>query len=260
MFEFYKYQGTGNDFILIDEWRGPKLPQDDPDLIARLCHRRFGIGADGLMLLRPHDQWDFEMVYFNADGQASSMCGNGGRCIAAFAHRLGYVDRHCQFLATDGPHRAEVNDDGVRLEMRAVKDYQRQPTFAFLNTGSPHYVEFVPNVDTCAVVKNGRRIRHDPRFAPGGTNVNFVERRDEHLYVATYERGVEDETFSCGTGVTAAALADHLDSGSADGIHRRTVVTKGGILGVQFTFSAGEFKNIWLSGPAVPVFHGVFAS
>jgi len=261
---FHKYHGTGNDFVLIDD-RAQAFDATDHARIAHLCHRRFGIGADGLILLRHRAGFDFEMVYFNADGRPSSMCGNGGRCTVAFARWLGLVDATAHFLAVDGPHDARVDADGtVRLRMSDVAAPQAAAVGqddVFLHTGSPHHVHFLdpaehPRLAAFDVVAAGRGIRHDPAYGPAGTNVNFVEVPADPAQpwpVRTYERGVEDETYSCGTGVTAVALAASR-RGAASPVRLRT---PGGELEVAFEHRpGGGFANVWLSGPAVRVFGG----
>ena len=252
--QFHKYQGTGNDFILIDNRdESVKL---DKDQIAFLCHRRFGIGADGLMLLENAPGADFRMVYFNSDGAESSMCGNGGRCITAFAKSLGIIVNRAHFLAIDGMHEASVSEDGmVSLKMKDVSEINSQPDHAVLDTGSPHYVQWVHDTAAVDVVSTGRNIRYQPRFAPGGLNVNFAHKiSDSELKVRTYERGVEDETLSCGTGVTAAAIAA---SGDATGLFVTNVHTPGGLLQVSFEKSEpGQAQDVILQGPAVFVFKG----
>lgn len=254
---FCKYQGTGNDFILIDNLEG-KLPAFTKEQVAALCHRRFGIGGDGLMLLEAAADADFRMVYFNADGAESTMCGNGGRCITAFAKRLGIIENRASFTAIDGMHSASINPDGtVSLQMNDVAKVLHHPDGSMLNTGSPHFIKWVDDAATAGVFAEGRRIRNEERFAPGGINVNFVQRlTDASLYVRTYERGVEDETLSCGTGVTAAAIAA---TGDATGSFDIAIETPGGSLNVQFEKkSAGTASDIVLSGPAVFVFSGEF--
>jgi diaminopimelate epimerase len=252
---FYKYQGTGNDFIMIDQRQKKYIKKTDKKVINHLCDRRFGIGADGLILLQLTEGADFEMVYFNADGSESSMCGNGGRCIVAFAHFLQVVGNQCLFKAIDGMHEAKIDDNGwVELKMIDVKDIEIGKDYYLLNTGSPHFIVFVEDLTDIDVYENGREIRYSERFKTEGVNVNFVEIKPEILEVATYERGVEDETYSCGTGVTAAAIAYHLKNGKATEV---PIQTKGGNLKVRFNKNTeGVFKNIWLCGPATQVFKG----
>lgn len=257
---FYKYQGTGNDFVIIDHRQRQYLDRQDHGLVSKLCDRKFGIGADGLMLLQESPNYDFEMVYFNADGHEGSMCGNGGRCIVAFAHFLGVIGSSCQFIAVDGPHDAKVLDQGwVELKMVDVEQVEVGDGFYFLDTGSPHYVAFSPNVEEVDVVAAGRAIRYSDRFKAEGTNVNFVQEKGEELIVATYERGVEDETLSCGTGVTAAALAASLKAeqeGAEVPVDHKAITAKGGQLQVKFQRTASGFEEIWLCGPATQVFKG----
>jgi diaminopimelate epimerase len=252
---FHKYQGTGNDFVIIDQREKQYLKRTDQTLIERLCDRRFGIGADGLMLLQNKDDFDFEMVYFNSDGRESSMCGNGGRCLTAFAHSLGVFSRECRFWAIDGAHDALVREDGwVELKMIDVKQIERGSDFFYLDTGSPHYVTFTDSLHELDVFQAGRAIRYSDRFRAEGTNVNFVQPEAEGISVATYERGVEGETLSCGTGVTAAAIAYHLQSGN--GVERVPIKVKGGQLEVRFRAEPDGFRQIWLCGPAEMVFTG----
>lgn len=251
---FYKYQGTGNDFILIDN-RNRKFDLSG-EQVKQLCDRRFGIGADGLMLLELEPGVDFKMVYYNSDGRESSMCGNGGRCIAAFAKRLGLVGDKAHFMAVDGLHEALITDSQVALKMQDVKAVEKGDDYFFLNTGSPHYVKIVSGVNEMDVVTAGRNVRYNDRFAAEGTNVNFLEKTDDGLFVRTYERGVEDETYSCGTGVTAAALVAAL-SGISDTKNNCRVHTRGGDLEVSFEKVLEQnFYNIWLKGPVALVFEG----
>ncbi len=253
--EFYKYQGTGNDFILLDN-RQNLYNEITSEQVKQLCDRHFGIGADGLMLLNNKGGYDFEMIYFNADGNPSSMCGNGGRCIVKFASMLGIKKKGYFFLATDGTHEAEIDfDRKVRLKMQNVDDVEFTLNYFLLNTGSPHYVKYVKNVETIDVVAEGRKIRNSKEFAENGVNVNFVEIiSDDEIFVRTYERGVEDETLSCGTGVTASAL---IAAHNEKGFNMVEVKTTGGNLSVEFEkMSETEFTNIWLCGPAQFVFSG----
>lgn len=251
---FYKYHGAGNDFILLDNRKGDIHLSNEQ--VAALCHRRFGIGADGLMLLENVDGFDFKMVYYNSDGRQSSMCGNGGRCIVAFAKELGIITDQASFQAIDGAHTATINaDDTISLHMQDVEHMQISNDHSFLNTGSPHYVKFVPDVANTPVFAEGRRIRNLAEFAPGGTNVNFVQVIDEsNIVVRTYERGVEDETYSCGTGVTAAAIAATCEK---TGGFKTSIETPGGQLEVSFfKDTALSAKGVILRGPAVFVFKG----
>lgn len=270
---FYKYQGTGNDFVIIDDRQKTFQIQNQP-LIEKLCDRRFGIGADGLILLQNHPDFDFEMVYFNSDGRPSTMCGNGGRCIAAFAKFLGVIDENKvgSFIAADGPHKVTFEGDKVSLQMKDVdatstrndnKDY-------VLNTGSPHYVVFVEKdeLDNIDIVTEAHKIRYNDEFKKEGINVNFVEIVAEgQIKVRTYERGVEDETFSCGTGVVASSIASYLHSTQKESFSKNgqnqvfhtKVQTKGGNLAVSFKISENvnvSFEDVWLIGPAVQVFEG----
>ena len=254
---FYKYQGTGNDFILIDNRSNKLVAKDQVDIVKQLCDRRFGIGADGLILLEDHQDYDFEMVYFNSDGRESSMCGNGGRCVSAFANYLEIVKEKSRFLAIDGEHESLIKaNDWVELKMMDVKNIEAGGDYFLMNTGSPHFVVFVEDVDDINVVENGQAIRYSKRFKDEGINVNFVEPTKDKIIVATYERGVEDETLSCGTGVTASAIAHYLRQPSKD----RTEVeieSKGGNLIVRLESDEnGGFKNVWLCGKAEQVFKG----
>ncbi len=254
---FFKYHGTGNDFILVDD-QAETFPRTDQPRIERLCHRRFGIGADGLILLQTTPDMDFQMVYFNADGREGSMCGNGGRCIVRFAHDLGLIGHETRFLAADGPHTATVDPDLISLAMSEVGAIQSVDGLFFVNTGSPHVIKFVDDAQLVDVFAEGRALRHDPRFGPGGTNVNFVQHLDDTtLAVRTYERGVEDETYSCGTGVTASVLVAHRVLGLSDAVGPIPVQTPGGRLQVAFAARPdGGFDHIRLIGPAVRVFTG----
>lgn len=253
--QFFKYQGTGNDFILIDN-RDLKFNRNDTALVSKLCDRHFGIGADGLMLLQSKENYDFEMIYFNADGNEGSMCGNGGRCIVEFARLLGVVKDKAKFIAVDGEHEAVVKPGFVSLKMNDVTQVEVNDNFSFLNTGSPHYVAFVDDITKYNVFEEGRKVRYNNRFKDSGTNVNFIEQVNSDLFVRTYERGVEDETFSCGTGVTASAIIASVKGLSTD-VNYCNIKTLGGDLKVKFTkVSDTFFKDVWLEGPATFVFKG----
>lgn len=254
-FHFSKYHGTGNDFIIIDD-RTESFDIYDIDLISQMCRRRFGIGADGLMLLRNEKDYDFRMIYFNSDGRQSSMCGNGGRCIVHFAHRLGIFEKKCSFLAIDGPHEAAVlSDSGIRLKMNDVNNISKDGDALVLDTGSPHYVLKVDSVEAINIKEAGASVRYSEKYKKDGINVNFVECKENGIQVATYERGVEDETYSCGTGVTASVLAaNYLNPTNYSS--PTEIQTKGGNLRVIFTKDGGSYSNIWLEGPAVLTFEG----
>jgi diaminopimelate epimerase len=252
---FYKYQGTGNDFVILDN-RNNQYDNLTGRQVKDICHRRFGIGADGLMLLNKKEGYDFEMVYYNADGNPSSMCGNGGRCLVKFAQAMGINKLTYRFLAIDGGHEAEIEDDKtVRLKMKDVHEVNHHSTYTTLNTGSPHYVKFVNDLAAMNVAEAGKNIRYNPHFAAEGINVNFVETTgQDDIFVRTYERGVEDETMSCGTGVTAASL---MSAHNERGFNRVEVRTPGGFLSVEFyKESDHHFRDIWLCGPAIFVYKG----
>jgi diaminopimelate epimerase len=252
---FFKYQGTGNDFILIDNRKNEISLSIEQ--IHKLCDRRFGIGADGLMLLNEKNGYDFEMKYYNADGNEGSMCGNGARCMIKFVYHLGIHRELYKFLAVDGVHEAEIDTDGiVSLKMRDVRSIKKFHSDFIVDTGSPHYIKLVPHVMDIDVFKKGYEIRHSKEFEDEGINVNFVEQTDEvdKILVRTYERGVEDETLSCGTGVTAAALVCYHNE---NGFNEVEVKTSGGDLTVEFDRVDDErFENIWLCGPAERAFEG----
>ena len=252
---FFKYQGTGNDFILVDN-RKNEISLTIGQILD-LCDRRFGIGADGLMLLNEKAGYDFEMKYFNADGNEGSMCGNGARCMIKFVYHLGIHREMYKFLAVDGTHEAEIGTDGiVSLKMKDVRTIKKFHSDFIVDTGSPHYIKMVPQVSDLDVYKKGYEIRHSKEFEDEGINVNFVEQTDEpdKIIVRTYERGVEDETLSCGTGVTAAALVCYHNE---NGLNEVEVKTSGGLLTVEFDrVDEDRFENIWLCGPAERVFEG----
>ena len=275
---FVKYQGTGNDFVLIDNRTGawqdylamqvPLQFATEKDLVAHICHRRLGIGADGLMLLQNKEGFHFEMVYFNSDGGLSSMCGNGGRCIAAWAFSLGLGDDSLQFWAPDGTHEARKTNDGkgIALNMNPVSLVQQINTNDWeLNTGSPHYVSFQDNnIQQLALVDWAKNIRYNEPYTNQGINVNAVNILDENtISMRTYERGVEDETLSCGTGVCAAAISfvqrsqPHTEANSNEvQNHLIEVITPGGTLQVSLQRDQNNYDHIVLIGPATFVFQG----
>ena len=264
---FQKWQGAGNDFIIIDNRHNHEIVLNQ-FMISRLCDRHFGIGADGLMLIGPSKDFDFEMIYFNSDGLPAEMCGNGGRCIAAMAHQSGIFSKRTTFLTTDGPHEAEIIDEGqIRLKMTDINEIElvriKKPepsapgTAVWLNTGVPHLVIFVNDLDGINVEKAGRGFRNLDRFAPSGTNVNFVKVTSPVLYVRTYERGVEGETLACGTGNVAAAVATEWFFNP--GLGEYDCIALGGRLKVSFKRQGpNQFTDVWLEGPAVKVFEGSF--
>ena len=258
MLKFYKYQGTGNDFVVIDQRETAFISLGDYKKIKQICDRKFGVGADGLIILQSHPDHDFEMVYFNADGQQSSMCGNGGRCMVAFAHFLGIRKEHYVFQATDGRHEALMRNSTVELKMNNVENVTQKSDFFLLNTGSPHYVQFLDSIAAVDVEKAGRQIRYSNDFHTEGINVNFVEIISPFkLNMATYERGVEAETLSCGTGATAAAIAYCVDN-QLFGEHTIEIETKGGQLTIHLERTLLGIKNIWLCGDAIQVFEGIW--
>ena len=252
---FYKYEGTGNDFIFIDN-RQNSFPKNNIQLIEKLCNRRFGIGADGLILLENDNETDFRMVYYNSDGNQSSMCGNGGRCIVAFAKRLNIILNETTFIATDGLHHASIDESGiVSLQMQNVPEVKIESDYIFLNTGSPHHVMLVDDLKDYDVKTNGAKIRYSDLYGKAGSNVNFVKQiSDNHFRLRTYERGVEDETYSCGTGATAAAIAMNA-IGKTKSNHVKLDV-EGGELKISFDQVNDSYTNIFLTGPATFVFKG----
>jgi diaminopimelate epimerase len=254
--EFYKYQGTGNDFVMIDNRTG-FFPKENVQLVARLCDRRFGIGADGLILLENDSETDFKMVYYNSDGNKSSMCGNGGRCLVAFAKDLNVIKDSCTFIATDGLHFASIASDGiVSLQMIDVKDIKKDSDYTFMNTGSPHHVQMVEDLEHYNVKENGAALRYGSLYGKEGSNINFVKKISEDTFsLRTYERGVEDETLACGTGATAVAIAMNVIGQTKSTSIKLNV--EGGKLAVSFDKMGDKFTNVFLIGPAEFVFKGV---
>ncbi|MBI1221327.1 MAG: diaminopimelate epimerase [Bacteroidetes bacterium] len=257
--KFFKYQGTGNDFILIDN-RQLGLAHNMQTVFEKWCDRRFGIGADGLIFLENADGCDFRMVYFNSDGRQSSMCGNGGRCVVRFAKDLGIIGDETRFVATDGHHEAKIIGEIIELHMQDVSGVETTEGDFYLNTGSPHYVRYRKSgIEEMNLVDEARAIRYNNRFKAEGTNVNIVQDMGSHLEVRTYERGVEDETYSCGTGVTAVALVNHICSASNRNYFQK-IHTPGGNLEVRFHKNNDQtYSNVWLCGPATYVFEGEIA-
>jgi diaminopimelate epimerase len=255
MIQFYKYQGTGNDFVMIDNRLG-SFPKEDLELISSICSRRFGIGSDGLILIEEHVSADFHMVYYNSDG-SQSFCGNGARCAVRFASFLGMVSGKCSFEAIDGLHEATLDTENISIKMAAVSQLETNVFHDYiLDTGSPHYVSFVDDLSVIDIVKVGKNIRYSPVYNDEGINVNVGCIENGRINLLTYERGVEDETYSCGTGATAAVLAyaekNQLSSGEVE------VLVKGGTLKVKFEKSNEGFGNIWLTGPAKESFRGTY--
>ena len=250
-FRFYKYQGTGNDFVMIDN-RTKTFPKQKTDIISHICDRHFGIGADGLILIENDDDVDFRMLYFNADG-SETFCGNGGRCAVAFAKQLHIIENSTNFIAVDGPHFAEINNDTVSLKMIDVDEVEVNENHVFAYTGTQHHVQIVENLENYPVFENGKKIRNS--YKNPGSNVNFVEQVDETTFkVRTYEKGVENETLACGTGVTAVAIAMHKTGKTKS--NRISLPVEGGNLEVCFTEKNGIYANVFLKGPATFVFSG----
>ena len=253
--KFFKYQATGNDFIIIDN-RLQTFYKNDTKLIAKLCDRRFGIGADGLILLETTADYDFKMIYYNADGNQSSMCGNGGRCIVALAKRLEMIQDNTNFIAIDGPHKATIHGSEVSIKMRDVIKISKLDGGFVIDTGSPHYVSMRSDLSDINMQIEGAQIRNSPIFEKEGINVNFVTALSpERFAVRTYERGVEGETLSCGTGATAVAIAMHASKKTVK--QRINLQTKGGDLEVRFKAENSTYVNVWLSGSVNYVFEGI---
>lgn len=249
---FHKYQSTGNDFVLIENREG-KFASNNTALIHKICDRKFGVGADGLILLETSEIADFTMQYYNADGSLGSFCGNGSRAVVSFAQSLGIINTSASFEAYDGLHEAIIEDNLIQIKMADVQNGRQSLNGTFIDTGSPHYVEFVDNLDEMDVVQQGRALRYSPEFAPNGSNINYVEKAGQgRIRVRTYERGVEDETLSCGTGVTASAIV----AASAGLGNNIAISTLGGDLKVWFEQNDSGYYNIWLAGPTKKVFSG----
>ena len=250
---FTKYEGNGNDFIIIDD-RKEEFSEDNVLMISKLCDRKFGIGADGLILLRKHKVYDFQMIYFNSDGNESSMCGNGGRCLVSYALQLDIDLKTNSFLAIDGVHKFKVVDNEIYLKMNDVKDIVVKNGYNFLNTGSPHVVQIVENVDEINVYEQGKKIRRQFQEM-NGVNVNFVSFNNDIIKCRTFERGVENETLSCGTGVVAVALYAFKKKKTSD--NKIIVSTNGGSLSVSFKNDGNSFREIWLKGDINKIFDGL---
>ena len=251
--QFHKYQGAGNDFVMIDNREG-QFDKSNLLLIQQLCDRRFGVGSDGLILIENHDSLDFNMIYYNSDG-SQSFCGNGSRCAIAFTNRLGMISKNTSFNSTDGEHEGVfATEKEIHLNMHDVADVEKGENFFYMNTGSPHYIKYVDDVDAVDILKEAHQIRYNNRFKEEGVNVNFVQiLSNDKLKIRTYERGVENETLACGTGVTAAAISFMVQSNGAETIE---VEAKGGLLTVKLEKEGNEFKNIWLIGAGEMVFEG----
>lgn len=255
--KFSKYHGAGNDFIMINAMNEELLLSEE--IILKMCDRRTGIGADGLIVMMPSETHDFRMRYYNCDGKESTFCGNGGRCIAAFAHQQGIIKKHATYEAVDGTHKARVkeispNEYHVELTMRDIMSYKLENDSLLIDTGSPHYVKKVKDLYGLDVINKGAEIRYDKNISEDGVNVDFLLNKEGKIYIRTYERGVENETLACGTGVTASAIAASLWFGGND-IDIYTMIAK---LNVKFEMENNCFKNVVLSGPATHVFDGMF--
>lgn len=248
---FYKYQGTGNDFVMIDN-RTKTFPKEKTDIISQICDRHFGIGADGIILIENDDFYDFRMIYFNADG-SETFCGNGGRCAVAFAKNLKIIQDTTKFLAVDGAHIASIQNDIISLKMIDVDQIKVNENSVIAFTGTQHHVEMVTDLENFPVFEKGREIRY--QYENPGSNVNFVQQINENTFrVRTYEKGVEDETLACGTGVTAVAIGMHKTKKTAS--NSINLPVEGGILDVTFEEENGCYKNVFLKGPAKFVFQG----
>jgi diaminopimelate epimerase len=248
---FYKYQGTGNDFVMVDN-RAKKFPKENIKIISHLTNRHFGIGADGIILIENNENFDFKMIYYNADG-SETFCGNGGRCAVAFAKYLKIIKSETTFIAFDGEHFATIKNGIISLKMIDVDDIKVNENSVFVYTGTQHHVELVADLNEYSVFEKGKKIRNS--YKDPGSNVNFVQQIDNATFrVRTYEKGVEDETLACGTGVTAVAIAMHKTNKTESNLI--TLPVEGGVLEVSFTEANGVYKNVYLKGPAEFVFKG----
>jgi diaminopimelate epimerase len=254
LIEFFKYQGTGNDFIVINNFTG-EYKEPSTNLIQKMCDRKFGIGADGLMLIEKSGLADFKLIFFNPDG-SESFCGNGSRCAVKFVYEVHLIQKtEMSFEAFDGVHNAKIQTDSVSITMRDVSEVEQDPNGIFINTGSPHLVIVKDDVEAVKIMDEGSKFRYNKLYEPIGTNVNFLQVIDEGIKIRTYEKGVENETLSCGTGVTAAALvyASLYKTNSTV-----NVLTKGGKLNVSFVQDNNSFTQVKLEGPAEFVFKGFY--
>ncbi|OIQ29899.1 MAG: diaminopimelate epimerase [Crocinitomix sp. MedPE-SWsnd] len=255
MIEFFKYHGAGNDFIMIDN-RDSVFQGNKIDLAKKVCSRRFGVGSDGLIFIENWESGDFEMDFYNPDG-SQSFCGNGSRCAVAFAIKLGIVSKHALFLAIDGEHNAKIEENTISISMSDLHLFEKNDDHYVIHTGSPHYISFHMNIEELDLLDFAHGIRYSQKYLKEGINVNVIEEiTDRKIGIRTYERGVEAETLACGTGATAAALAFAIENSLESG--RIEVKAKGGDLSVDFNKAEEAYEEIWLNGPAVEVFKGVF--
>ncbi|NQX80601.1 MAG: diaminopimelate epimerase [Flavobacteriaceae bacterium] len=254
--DFYKFEGAGNDFVMIDN-RNLSFDKSNNKLVNKMCNRRFGIGADGLILLEKSEKTDFKMIYFNSDGSEGTMCGNGGRCLVAFAKLLNIIDKETVFEAIDGLHTATIDEEMVKLGMVCVENIEINENNCFLDTGSPHHIEMVSELQNIDIVSLGRDIRNSKKYNPDGVNVNFVEQKNDNSFVIrTYERGVEDETLACGTGATAVAIAMYeLGKTKSKTVN---IEVKGGELQISFEKNKNKYKKVFLKGPAKCTYNGKY--
>lgn len=251
--DFFKYQGSGNDFIMIDGRKGLNI---SVEIIKRLCDRHFGVGSDGILVIDNSENADFKMIFYNPDGSRATFCGNGARCIVKFANYLKIINQNAHFVADDGIHYSEIIDNLVKLKMTDVQNVKLYEDLVYINTGTHHVMKFVENIDEIDIINEAKPIRYSSNFEPAGTNVNFVQKINKNtLKIRTYEKGVENETLSCGTGTVASALAYFLIS--KEQTNCINVYTKGGLLKVDFNSIENNcFKDIYLTGAAEFVFSG----